>query len=148
MTLDDEDIQRIADRVCRLLGVRERSVAPKHAFAVEQQASQPTPELVDAATVASLLAVERSWVYAHAEWLGGIRLGEGPRGRLRFDPRIARDRLADHEPPVGPTTPTKPPVRRRRRRGCSRPELLATRSRQTCEVSGPDAATPSPPEQV
>jgi predicted DNA-binding transcriptional regulator AlpA len=40
--------------------------------------------LVDAATVAEYLGVERSWVYEHADELGARRLGFGPRARLRF----------------------------------------------------------------
>jgi predicted DNA-binding transcriptional regulator AlpA len=40
---------------------------------------------VDAAAVAAVLGVERSWVYEHADELGARRLGSGPRARLRFD---------------------------------------------------------------
>ncbi len=48
--------------------------------------------LVDATAVARDLEVERDWVYAHANQLGAIRLG-GPRGRLRFDLQVVRERL-------------------------------------------------------
>lgn len=41
--------------------------------------------LVDAATLASELGVERSWVYEHANELHPIRLGTGPKARLRFN---------------------------------------------------------------
>jgi hypothetical protein len=41
--------------------------------------------LVDATTVAEVLSVSRDYVYAHASELGGERIGDGPRGRLRFD---------------------------------------------------------------
>ncbi len=41
--------------------------------------------LVDAATLADALGVDRSWVYAHQERLRAIRLGSGPKSRLRFD---------------------------------------------------------------
>ena len=40
--------------------------------------------LVDAATLAAELGVERSWVYEHANELQPIRLGNGPKARLRF----------------------------------------------------------------
>ncbi len=40
---------------------------------------------VDAATVAALFGVERSWVYAHKDELGVLRVGSGRRARLRFD---------------------------------------------------------------
>ncbi len=46
--------------------------------------------LVDAATVAAELGVERPWVYQHAEELGARRLGDGPRARLRFDLETVR----------------------------------------------------------
>jgi hypothetical protein len=58
----------VADRVVYLLLSRPRSV-----------------DLVDAATVATALSVSRDWVYAHAAELGGRRIGQGSRGRLRFD---------------------------------------------------------------
>ena len=45
----------------------------------------PHGRLVDAATVARALGVSRDCVYAHAAELGGERIGNGPRGRLRFD---------------------------------------------------------------
>ncbi len=50
--------------------------------------------LVDAATLASELGVERSWVYAHRVELGAIQLGTGSKPRLRFDVEVAREVLA------------------------------------------------------
>jgi hypothetical protein len=41
--------------------------------------------LVDAARVAEHLGVSRDYVYEHAAELGALRLGSGPRARLRFD---------------------------------------------------------------
>jgi hypothetical protein len=47
--------------------------------------------LADAAEVARRLRVHENWVYAHADELGVIRLGDGDRARLRFDlGRVAR----------------------------------------------------------
>jgi hypothetical protein len=46
--------------------------------------------LVDAATLAAELGVERSWVYEHADELHPIRLGKGPKPRLRFDALAVR----------------------------------------------------------
>jgi hypothetical protein len=95
VTLDDEDIQRIAERIVELLG----AYGPRAAFAGITGSgvarAQPSPEpagLLDAAALARMLGVERAWVYAHAKQLGGIRLG-GPRGRLRFDLAQLADRL-------------------------------------------------------
>jgi hypothetical protein len=45
----------------------------------------PTQQTVDAATLAAHLGVTRAFVYEHAQQLGGVRLGNGPRPRLRFD---------------------------------------------------------------
>jgi hypothetical protein len=41
--------------------------------------------LADVTEVAQRLRVHESWVYAHAEELGAIRLGAGQKARLRFD---------------------------------------------------------------
>lgn len=74
MTLDLEDIDAIARRVVQLLG----SARAEEGF-------------LDARDVARRLGVRRAWVYAHARELGGVRLGEGSRGPLRFDPAAIRD---------------------------------------------------------
>jgi hypothetical protein len=69
--------------------------------------------LVDAATLAAELGVERSWVYAHRDELGAIQLGTGSKPRLRFDPAIARSVLA-HSASTGshePKTPAPPTAR-------------------------------------
>lgn len=85
MRLDAEDIDRIAERVVRVLAE-----------------AQPTERVmpvrfVDAAMVAQLLSVDRDWVYAHADQLGAVRLG-GARGRLRFDLAALDERLERVEP--------------------------------------------------
>lgn len=41
--------------------------------------------LMSATEVARELNVGRQWVYEHARELGALRLGKGPRARLRFD---------------------------------------------------------------
>jgi hypothetical protein len=51
-------------------------------------------QLVDAATLAAELGVERSWVYAHRAELGAIQLGSGSKPRLRFDVEVAGELLA------------------------------------------------------
>jgi len=51
----------------------------------EATAAPPTPQTVDAATLAAHLGVTRGFIYEHAQQLGGVRLGNGPRPRLRFD---------------------------------------------------------------
>ena len=64
-------------------------------------------ELVDAAELARRLGIERAWVYSHAIELGAVKLGDGKKPRLRFDPEIAArflQRVGD-----GPTA--DPPAR-------------------------------------
>ncbi|HVW47931.1 MAG TPA: hypothetical protein VHA76_12805 [Solirubrobacterales bacterium] len=71
--LDPEAVEAIARRVVVLLeknGMRRR-------------------ELIGAAELADRLGVDRSWVYSHAIELGAMKLGDGPRARLRFDPEVA-----------------------------------------------------------
>lgn len=70
-------IESIAKRIVELLRTDLRDVL----------------SFADAATLADELGVTRDWVYSNAEKLGGIRLG-GPRGRLRFDRAVTRERLA------------------------------------------------------
>jgi hypothetical protein len=59
---------------------------------------------VDAAEAARLLGVHRETVYRHADALGAIRLGDGPRPRLQFDLRRLRARI--------PTAIQADPIRR------------------------------------
>ena len=110
MTLDDDDLEAIAQRIAGLLA--HTPPAP--------------PRLVDAATLAAMLGVERDWVYAHATKLGAIRLG-GPNGRLRFDPTHALKALRQPPPPaVPPPSPRRP--RRHRPRPVGGLELIAYES--------------------
>jgi hypothetical protein len=102
MTLDADDIESIASRVVELL---------------HEHMPWSTSRLADAAEVARELGVERDWVYAHTEELGGTRLG-GARGRLRFDlVRIRRDLGCPADPKRRPTAARRqrrqPPSRRR-----------------------------------
>ena len=48
--------------------------------------------LLTASEVAARFSVDRSWVYAHARELGVVRIGDGPRPRLRFDPAVVTQR--------------------------------------------------------
>jgi hypothetical protein len=92
----------------------------------------PLSGLVDAATLAQLLGVERAWVYEHAAELGAIPLGSGPRPRLRFNPQLALERLSTcvtgrkSEPAADRMATPKARLRARRRSGTS-VELLPIR---------------------
>jgi hypothetical protein len=50
--------------------------------------------LVTVAELASWLQVEPSYVYEHADELGAMRLGNGPKARLRFDPEDVKRRIS------------------------------------------------------
>lgn len=71
-----ELVEAIASRVVELLTAQ----AP-----VERQR-----RLLTAAELAVDLGVRRSFVYEHADDLGAVRLGEGSKPRLRFDPERAK----------------------------------------------------------
>lgn len=75
--------------------------------------------LVDAAAVATRFGVTREYVYEHAGDLGAVRLGDGPRARLRFDMEEVAMRLtgcaAGSESPDD-VSPAQAATRRSRRR--------------------------------
>jgi len=75
-------------------GVYVEALARRVAELIHREATSPIQRLVDAATLAIELGVERSWVYEHAVALQPIRLGDGPKARLRFDPQVVRKLLA------------------------------------------------------
>ena len=113
LALDAATIDAIAQRVAELLADR-----------------QPEPSgLVDAATLARVLGVSRGAVYANAAALGAVRLGDGPKARLRFDVDKARAAMTSGtsglQPPdaESPTAPEKKRGRRRARLGTSVPLL-------------------------
>jgi hypothetical protein len=72
------------------IGAIAAAVAPTVARTVTEHIlelldERQTAGLVDAAGLAGALGVDRAWVYEHADQLGAIRLGTGPKPRLRFD---------------------------------------------------------------
>lgn len=89
--LDPPTVEAIARRVVEIL---------------EQRGLQ-SRELVDAAELARRFGIERSWVYSHAIELGAVKLGSGPKPRLRFDPQIAARMLRK----AGEETTADPPAR-------------------------------------
>jgi hypothetical protein len=104
--LAEADVEAIARRVAELL--REHRLE--------------TVSLVDASEAAALLGVERGFVYRHADRLRAIRVGDGPRPRLRFDPRVLAglaSARAEHKESAPPQ-----PVSRRRSES-ARPGLTA-----------------------
>lgn len=76
----------------------------------------PAAGLVTVAELADRLGVSPGYVYEHADRLGALRLGDGPKARLRFDAAAA---IAAHAalrdpapPPSEPAAPARPEARR------------------------------------
>lgn len=97
LRLADESIEALATRLAKLLG---------------GDAGPPEggeERMLTAAEVSRRWGISRRWVYDHAEALGALRMGGGPRPRLRFDPVEVADRLGSPGP--GPRS-RRPDVRR------------------------------------
>ena len=89
MTLDHEDIDAIAERA---------------AHRVVQLLERPSPgayQLLDPKKLAAALNVSLDYVYAHAADLGAMRLGDGPKARLRFDLQTAQRAMRARKQPPG-----------------------------------------------
>jgi len=108
--LTPEAIEQIAHRVAELL---------RHSQPEQTAGPGGSGQLLDAGQLACRLGVTRAWVYEHANELGAITLGDGPRPRLRFDPQIAAQALQVRRRPQpaapAPAAETARPGRPRRR---------------------------------
>lgn len=110
--LDAASVEAVAARVVELLRLEEPAVG-----------ATDTSELVDAAEVARRFGVSRDCVYAHADELGAVRVGAGPRPRLRFDPAVVAERLGGSASSAGRDAESPAEAARpRRRRPSRRPE--------------------------
>lgn len=103
-------------------------------------------ELLTAAEVARRHGVERGWVYTHADELGALRLGDGPKARLRFDPERVRAALDARSPSVGSQGGDVPAAARVRAVGVSDLvpnglDLLPERWREASGVPGREATS-------
>lgn len=64
-------------------------------------------QLLTVAQVARRFQVHPNWVYANARRLGAVRLGDGPKAPLRFDPaRVARA-IIDETPSEAADAPAR-----------------------------------------
>lgn len=89
LAIDSASLHEIAREVAKLIGGRD-----------------PGDGLLTARQVAARFNVDRSWVYAHAQELGVIRIGDGPRPRLRFDPAVVAQRVLSR--PATAAIPQRP----------------------------------------
>jgi len=115
--LADRLAERVADRLADLL-------ADRVADALADR-EPPADELIDAAEVARQLGVDRSWVYANRAQLGGVKLGDGPKARLRFSPEAVAEYQVGASDEQHNGAPAKPA--RRQHRQQHSPELLPIR---------------------
>lgn len=144
--MSDAQLERLADLVAARL--RQPAASAPEPMASLQRAALADgggDRLVSAAALARELGVSRAFVYAHAAELGAIRLGEGPRAHLRFDPEGARAALACYgsersqpqTPSVGAASAPRGP-RRRRSLATDRPQpgsILPARPRRRREAA-------------
>ena len=113
--LTARDLDRIADAVADRIADRIADRLNRDTRPAERAA------LVDAHTLADLLGVTAAHVRENAERYGAIRIGNGPRPLLRFDPATAIAAHGNHEPA---TTPAPRPQRRRPQARTTTVELL------------------------
>ncbi len=82
------------------------------------EATRVPSELLDAHAVARLLGCDRAFVYEHQAELGAIRLGAGPKARLRFDRSLVEAFMVRRDEPKSPES-RRPRTPRRRTRTSS-----------------------------
>jgi hypothetical protein len=81
MTLDHDDIEAIAEHAARrVVQLLDHTIPGAY-------------QLLDPKELARALNVSLDYVYAHAVDLGAMRLGDGPKARLRFDLHTARQAM-------------------------------------------------------
>lgn len=102
--LTPQAVEQIASRVAQLL--RHQPPPP--------EASSAAPAWMTTKELAHHLKLNPAWVYEHAEELGAIRTGTGPKARIRFDLHTATEALKRHQRQTTP--PAAVPTRRKRPR--------------------------------
>jgi len=81
MHLSADSIEALASRLAEFLGGASPAVRGG------------SEEMLDAAEVGRRWGISRRWIYDHADDVGAMRMGGGPRPRLRFDPAEVAERL-------------------------------------------------------
>jgi hypothetical protein len=103
-TPDPEFVEAVARRIVELLEDGDDKGAPPR----EGSSS------LTVAQVAARYAVSRSWVYAHQRELGAMRLGSGPRARLRFNSTVVATAISTFDRAERCRVPHLEETRRRR----------------------------------
>lgn len=87
-TLTEADVDAVAQRVVEIL-----------------RGTRHAPVWLTAQEVGSQFGLSAAWVREHADQLGAVRLGGGPRPRLRFDASAVREALTAFSPRKGSVPP-------------------------------------------
>lgn len=99
--LTPQAVEQVAGRVAQLLHRQQQSQE-------QEQTRQPTGMLT-VSQLAQHLSLNRAWVYEHADELGAIRVGHGPKARIRFDFHTAKAALQRQQADRGPAPATPRP---------------------------------------
>lgn len=110
-------LAELADEIADRLEERLRPRLAQIAASDVGSGATLAAEWWSARQVAAHYGVTLGFVYQHADELGCVRLGGGRRARIRFDPRIVRERWSV----VGDSLPEIAPQRRPRKRAARRP---------------------------
>ena len=104
--LTPQAVEQVANRVAALLQRQQHN---------QQQAQTREPTgMLTVSELAQHLHLHRAWVYEHADELGAIRVGNGPKARIRFDLHTAKGALQRQQAGRGPApAPPKPRTPRR-----------------------------------
>jgi hypothetical protein len=97
--LTPQTVEQIASRVAQLLR-HQPPPAPAN--------PPPTPAWMTAKELAHHLKLNPAWVYEHAQELGAIRTGTGPKARIRFDLHTATEALKEHRRQPTPAASIRP----------------------------------------
>lgn len=101
---DPEFVEAVARRVVELLQAGDDVGAMRR----ERSSS------LTVAQVAAQYGVSTSWVYAHQRELGAMRLGSGPRARLRFNSAVLANAISAFDRAERGRVPHPKETRRRR----------------------------------
>ncbi len=95
--LTPQTVEQIASRVAQLM---------RHQQTTAPTSPAGTPGWMTAKELAAHLKLNPAWVYEHAQELGAIRTGTGPKARIRFDLYAATQALKHHQQPAAAPSAT------------------------------------------
>jgi hypothetical protein len=120
--LTPQAVEQVAARVAQLLHLQQQNQ--------EQDQPRDPVGMLTVSQLANHLHLNRAWVYEHADELGAIRIGSGPKARIRFDFHTATDALKQQRASRTPTLAPVKPLKSRRRRTPASVPLLPVHDRQ------------------